>query len=108
MNIRSLSANLNKMLVYIDSLDNTFDVIRDMVKTQRDWCVLFSGYNHIAFPRLHAERGGVSFYIDHKYDIRHDLSFREYCECLFVELTNVKPVIGIVYDSPDGDIEPFA
>ena len=114
MNIRSLRANMNKMLAYIDSLDNKFDVLclsETWLKENETDMYSISGYNHIAFPKLHAERGGVSLYIDHKYDldIRHDLSFRdEYCECLFVELTNVKPVlIGIVYRSPGGDIEPF-
>ena len=115
MNIRSLRANMNKMLAYIDSLDTRFDVIglsETWLKEIETDMYSISGYNHVAFQTVYAERGGVSLYINDKYhlDVRHDLSFRdEHCECLFVELINVKPVlIGIVYRSPGGDIEPFA
>ena len=82
MNIRSLRANMNKMLAYIDSLDNKFDVLglsETWLQENETDMYFISGYNHIAFLRLHVERGSVSLYINHKYDvdIRRDISFRD-------------------------------
>ena len=69
------------------------------------------GYNHIAMPRVYAERGGVSLYVKNifSYEVRKDLSFRnEYCECLFIEIADVKPVlIAIVCRRPVTDLETF-
>ena len=67
MNIRSLRANMNEMLVYIDSLDNKFDVIglsETWLKENETDTYSISGYNHMVFPRLHAERASVSLYIN--------------------------------------------
>ena len=43
------------------------------------------------------------------YEVRKDRSFRnEYCECLFIEIADVKPVlIAIVYRRPGTDLETF-
>ena len=109
----NMSVNHRDQWIFFNTLDYDVIGLSEIWLTENETDMYsISGYNHNAFPRVYAERGGVLLYINDKYhlDVRHDLSFRdEHCECLFVELINVKPVLnGIVYRSPDGDIEPFA
>ena len=114
MNIRSTSNNLNKMLAYLETLSHKFDIIglsdTWLKKSEADLYDI-PGYDHVVMPRVYAEQGGVSLYVKNlfSYEVRKDLSFRnEYCEYLFIEIADAKPVlIAIVYRRPGTDLETF-
>ena len=100
------------MLAYLETLSRKFYII-GLSETWLKESDLYDipGYNHVALPGVYAERGGVSLYVKNifSYEVRKDLSFRnEYCECLFIEIADVKPVlIAIVYRRPGTDLETF-
>ena len=115
MNIRSTRTNLSKMLAYLEVLTHKFDIIglsETWLKESEIDLYNIHGYNHVAMPRIYADRGGVSLYLRNtfSYGVREDLSFRnEYCECLFIEIAaDVKPVlVAIVYRRPGTDLATF-
>ena len=114
MNIRSTRNNSNKMLAYLETLNQKFDIIglsETWLKENEVDLYNIQGYNHVAMPKVYAERGGVSLYVRNifNYEIRKDLSFRnEYCECLCIEIADIRPVlIVIVYRRPGTDLETF-
>ena len=114
MNIRSTRNNLTKMLAYIETFNQKFDIIGLSEKGLKENEVdsyNIQGCNHVAMPRVYAERGGVSLYVRNifNYEVRKDLSFRnEYCECLFIEIADVKPVlVVVVYRRPGTDLKTF-
>ena len=114
MNTRSTRNNLNKMLAYLETLSHKFDIIglsETWLKESEADLYDIPGYNHVTMPRVYAERSGVSLYVKNifSYEVRKDLSFRnEYCECLFIEIADVRPVlIAIVYRRPGTDLETF-
>ena len=114
MNIRSTKNNLNKMLAYLETLSHKFDIIglsETWLKEIEADLYDIPGNNHVVLPRVYAERGGVLLYVKNifSYEVRKYLSFRnEYCECLFIEIADVEPVlIAIVYRRPGTDLETF-
>ena len=115
MNIRSTRTNLSKILAYLEVLTHEFDIIglsETWLKESEIDLYNIHGYNHVAMPRIYADRGCVSLYLRNtfSYGVTEDLSFRnEYCECLFIEIAaGVKPVlVAIVYRRPGTDLETF-
>ena len=70
MDIRSTRANLCKMLAYLEVLTHKFDIIglsETRLKESEINLYNIDGYNHVAMPRICAERGGFSLYLSEKH-----------------------------------------
>ena len=119
LNVRSLQKHFDDVEYYITNLQITFDIIA-MSETwlTNSNCELFnlSGYTHVYQCRNDRIGGGVSIFINHRwnYVIREDLCKNEsYIECIFIEIpkgmthhdNNV--LIGSVYRPPNTDIQDF-
>ena len=114
-NIRSIPANLSKLIQYMSNLNVNFDIIglseTWLTETNKDIYNL-DGYDHVPLVRPDRIHGGVSLFISTAitYRVLNEISMiNRDIECLFVEIefNNTKMYVGVIYRTPDADIRNF-
>ena len=117
INIRSTPKNLDTLKSNLHMIDHGFNLIgiTETWLSERN-CDLYNieGYNHVFSHRERKAGGGVSLYIDNKFEYkeRKDLSVSNSAhESLWVEILDpnlpneAKKLIGVIYRIPGSDIE---
>ena len=119
MNIRSLPANLNHFMNYLNCLNVQFSVLcfsETWLNANNHDLYALPGYSHIGKHRPHRSGGGVSLFIKERftYKSRLDISiFNDVIESVFVEM-NIPTcngckeiIIGVIYRPPNTCIEKY-
>ena len=115
LNIRSIPANLSKLIQYMSNLNVNFEIIglseTWLTETKKDIYNL-DGYNQVPLVRSDRIHGGVSLFISTAitYRVLNEISMTNRdIECLFVEIefNNIKMYVGVIYRTPDADMQNF-
>lgn len=116
-NIRSLSANHDRLVSMLCELNFPFDLIGlTETKIKKDFDVInniqIPNYEFISLPTL-SNAGGVGIYINNKlnYCVRDDLnSVDSEAESLWIEIDNHKNknvICGVIYRHPSSNLDAF-